>query len=375
MLLTLFILSGAVLGYTLCLYPAMAWWLARTKGKPPRVSADDDTLPRISVIIPVYNEERILSRKVENCLESDYPADRVEFVFALDGCTDGSESALSVFKDSRIQVRVFRENRGKVAVLNDVIPALGGDIVVLSDASGMVNPGGLRALIRPFADPDVGGVAGVYRVHRDDRSELDSAEHSYHGFEMKLRSWEGLIRTTLSGTGSLFAFRKFDYEPFPEGLFNEDYYLPARLAIRGKRVVYTPEAQLSDHVSTQLPVVFRRRVRIAYGNWQQIRYLPELLNPSRGYLFWVFVSHKLLRMLMPFVMILFVLSGAALGPIIFRVVVAAAVALAVAGGLGLLLDRYFRNFNPLSVIALIMLNFLAVFVGTGKFLAGRKTKW
>lgn len=372
---TMFILSGAVLAYTLCLYPAIVWWLARTRGKPPRLSGDDETLPRISVIIPVFNEERILPRKVANCLECDYPADRVEFVFALDGCSDGSEAALTAFKDSRIRVRAFRENRGKVAVLNDVIPMLNGDIIVISDASGMVNPSGLRALVRPFADPDVGGMAGVYRVQRDDRTELDSAEHSYHGFEMKLRSWEGLIRTTLSGTGSLFAFRKVDFEPFPDGLFNEDYYLPARIAIRGKRVLYTPEAQLSDHVSTQWRVVFRRRVRIAYGNWQQIRYLPELLDPSRGYLFWVFVSHKLLRMLMPFVMILFVLSGAALGPVIFRVVMAGAVALALAGGLGLLLDRYFRNFNPLSVIALIMINILAVFVGTGKFLAGRKTKW
>ena len=374
-MLAIFLISGAVLGYTLCLYPAMIRALARWRGRPWKQAGPGAALPSVSMVIPVFNEEKILGAKIANCLALDYPADRIEFIFALDGCTDASEAVVAAAGDPRIRLRSFAANRGKVAVLNDAIPAARGDLVVISDASGMVNPGGLRELVAPFADPEVGGAAGVYRVSREDRSQLDSAEHSYHGFEMKLRGWEGLFRTTLSGTGSLFAFRKAEFEPFPEGLINEDYVQPARLALRGRRVLYIPGAQLTDRLSTRPAAVFRRRVRIAYGNWQQIRYLRELLNPARGYLFWVFVSHKLLRMLLPFVLILFLVSSTVLGPWVAWPVGVGAAALVLAGAAGLWLDRHFRNFNPLSVVALIFINFVAVFVGTGKYIAGRKAAW
>ncbi|HOW96593.1 MAG TPA: glycosyltransferase family 2 protein [Kiritimatiellia bacterium] len=374
-MLAIFLISGFVLGYTLCLYPVMIGALARWRGRPWMTIGPGAALPPVSMVIPVFNEERILGEKIANCLALDYPADRIEFIFALDGCTDASESVVAAVGDPRIRCRSFPVNRGKVAVLNDAIPAARGALVVISDASGMVNPGGLRELVAPFADPEVGGAAGVYRVSRADRSQLDSAEHSYHGFEMKLRGWEGLFRTTLSGTGSLFAFRKAEFEPFPAGLINEDYVQPARLALRGRRVLYIPGAQLVDRLSTRPAAVFRRRVRIAYGNWQQIRYLRGLLNPARGYLFWVFVSHKLLRMLLPFVLVLFLASSAVLGPWVAWSVGLGAAGLVLAGAAGLWLDRHFRNFNPLSVVALVFINIVAVFVGTGKYIAGRKAAW
>ncbi|MBU1693499.1 MAG: glycosyltransferase family 2 protein [Verrucomicrobia bacterium] len=374
-MLALFIICGFVLGYTLGLYPLAMWALARWRGRPWRVPAPGAALPSISMIIPVYNEEKILREKIENCLRLDYPADRIEFIFALDGCTDSSEAIVTGGADPRVRLQAFAANRGKVAILNDVIPGVRSELIVISDASGMINPAGLRELVAPFADPEVGGAAGVYRVSREDRSQLDSAEHSYHGFEMKLRGWEGLVRTTLSGTGSLFAFRQAEFEPFPAGLINEDYVLSSRLALRGRRVVYVPGAQLVDRLSTRPAAVFRRRVRIAYGNWQQIRYLRELLNPARGFLFWVFVSHKLLRMLLPFVLVAFLVSSMALGSTVAWLMGAGALLLVAAGALGLLLDRFFRNFNPLSVVALVFINFVAVFVGTGKYIAGRKAAW
>lgn len=372
--MAILLLCGGAIVYTLAVFPLAIWALARWRSRPPKASTSSEP-PFISVIIPVFNEAGILMEKLENCLALDYPADRIEFVFALDGCTDGSETVFAAVRDPRVRARLFPVNRGKVAVLNDIVPEARGEIVALSDASGMINPAGLREVASLFADPEVGGVSGIYQVRRDSGTELDSAEHSYLGLEMKLRYWEGLYRTSLSGTGSLFAFRKADFQPFPAGLINDDFVLPASLALRGRRIVYAPGARVLDRLSTPLRAVFRRRVRIAYGNWQQLGPLRGLLNPARGYLFWVFLSHKLMRTWLPFIVMLFLASSAVFGAAVFAGVMGAFLLLLLAGALGLWLDRHFSRWNPLGLLALIFINFAAVFVGTAKFIAGRRTAW
>lgn len=358
--------------YAFVLYPALLFVLSR---RPRPTAARDDHLPPVSVLVPVYNEEATVEAKLQNCLELDYPADRLEIVFASDGSTDRTASILRSRADPRVRVIECPQNRGKTAVLAETIPQLKGEVVVLTDATGMLNAAAIRKMVRHFADPEVGGVCGFYRILREGRTRLDSAESSYHGVEMLLRFWEGRIRTTLSGTGALCAIRKADYRPLPPHIINEDYVLTSRIALSGKRVVYDPAAQIADRLSTSPAHVFRRRVRIAYGNWQQVVHLKALLNPARGYLSWIFYSHKLLRMLMPLVLILLVASSLGLPQAVWAPVVAGLGALAVLGLAGLVLDRVMKDANPLSVVVLVFLNFAAVIVGTFKYLAGRPVKW
>ena len=373
MLAALWWTSLGLLVYVFALYPSLIFLLSRVRARsrpdPP------DPLPFVTVLIPVYNEEEVVEEKLANTLALDYPADRLEILFASDGSTDRSVARLRARSDSRVTVIDYPGNRGKVAVLNETVPHTKGDILLLTDASGMLTPETLQAVVRHFPDPDVGCVCGIYHIFQEGRTRLDSAEHSYLRFEMLLRMWEGRFRTTLSGTGALCAIRKSDYQPLPEGAINEDYILPARIALSGKRVLYEPDAHIYDRISTSVAEVFRRRIRIAYGNWQQLGYLKALLHPSHPYLAWVYVSHKLLRMALPYLLIGLWMSSYGIDPRLFWVSSAGLVMLLVGGLAGLGLDRWFKAYNPLSVIALIFLNGAAVFVGTAKFLSGRPAEW
>lgn len=372
MMKIVFSLCLFLVGYAFALYPALLFLLSR-RAKP--TAKKDDYLPAVSVLVPVFNEERTVEAKLGNCLELDYPADRLEIVFASDGSTDRTASILKENADPRIRVIEYPRNRGKASVLNETIPQLKGEVVILTDATGLLNAAAVKNLARHFADPEVGCVCGFYRIIREGRTRMDSAESSYHGVEMLLRLWEGQIRSTLSGTGALCALRRADHQPLPPDVINEDYVLPARIALAGKRVVYDPEARIADRISTSPAHVFRRRVRIAYGNWQQVAHLKGLLNPARGYLSWVFYSHKLLRMLMPFVLLLLLASSFALPPAVWIPVIAGLGALVTLGLGGLVLDRVMKDANPLSVVVLVFFNFAAVLVGTFKYLAGRTVKW
>ena len=174
---------------------------------------------------------------------------------------------------------------------------------MLSDASGILQSSVLHVIGSLFHDPNVGCVGGIYHIFKEGRTHVDSGESSYHGFEMMLRLWEGMVWSTLSGTGALCAIRRTDYEPLPPSIINEDYIIPSRIALQGNRVVYDTRVHVFDRIFTSLGDVYRRRVRIAYGNWQQLRYLTPLLNPCSGYLAWVFYSHKVLRMALPFLLV------------------------------------------------------------------------
>ena len=372
--LALVVLAGAagLIAYTLAVYPCLIYALARL-GRP--VQEDPDHLPTISVLVPVYNEEKVLPEKLQNCLELDYPADRLQIAFASDGSSDRSAELLRACRDPRVTVFDYAVNRGKAAVLNDTIPRLTGQIVVLSDASGILQPTVLRTIGPLFADPQVGCVGGIYHIFKQGRTHVDAAESSYNGFEMQLRLWEGMAWSALSGTGALCAIRRADYQPLPDRVINDDFLIPSRIALQGKRVIYDQRVHVFDRIFTSLGDVYRRRVRIAYGNWQQLAHLRPLLNPLRGYLAWVFYSHKLLRTALPFLLVALVITSYALSPWLCLGLVTALAGLLVMGLAGLVLDRHIQGYNPLGLVSLVFFNCMAVFIGTFKYLIGSTVRW
>ena len=372
MLTIVFWICVVLLIYTFWVYPLWIYVLSRFE-KPVRKCDSDWRM--VSILIPMFNEAHVVQEKLQNCLEIDYPSDRLQIAFASDGSTDGTMEVLQKCDDPRVTLFDYPENRGKTATLNESIPRLKGDLVLLTDASGMLNSDVIKSMAPHFTDKEVGCVCGIYHIIKQGRSRMDSAENSYHGFEMQLRLWESRVRTTLSGTGALCMLRKNDYEPLPDGVINEDYILPARMALKGKRVIYDTGAHIYDRISTSISTVFRRRVRIAYGNWQQIKYLTPLLNPMRCYLFWVFLSHKLLRMMFPFLLLALFVSSYALSSTLFTILLTGTGLMMIGSLAALALDRFFREHNPLSFVALIFFNCVAVFWGTARFFTGLKVKW
>ncbi|MBI2317543.1 MAG: glycosyltransferase [Betaproteobacteria bacterium] len=155
-----FWIALGVLGYGLIGYALLVALLARWR---PRPVARADIEPTVTLIIPAYNEAGVIAAKIENSLALDYPREKLEILVASDGSTDGTEVEAARYGDRGVQVIAFPVRRGKLHVLNDVAPKAASEIVVFSDASGMLGPPALRRLVRSFADPDVRCVSGRYR--------------------------------------------------------------------------------------------------------------------------------------------------------------------------------------------------------------------
>ena len=354
----LFWTSVFLVVYPYFVYPALLALLRRVAPRPPRKAAIE---PTVSLLVAAFNEEDVIAAKIENSFALDYPAERLEIVIASDGSSDTTNAIAARYADGhRVRLVAFPVNRGKLASMNDVIPELTGEIVVLTDAASMLTPASIRVLVANFADPAVGAVSGAYLVRNPARAALGTQEDFYWRFETSLKAAEADLSSTLGAHGALYAIRRALY-PFPEsGVINDDFVIPLRIVARGYRAVYEPGAVAVEEAHEMEG--FRRRVRITSGNIQQLRELPRLLMPPRPLPLFFFVSHKAMRLLVPPAMMACLLAnlfllGSPLYVILF-VAQLAFYALALSGAAFALRPRllrlpyYFSMVNAALIVAL-----------------------
>src|SRR5580700_2756037 len=253
--------------------------------------------PYLSLLIPARNEARVIERKIRNSLALDYPSDRIEIVIVSDGSTDETVAIARRFQHGgRVRLVAFPKNRGKMAVLNAVVPELRGDIVVFSDASAVLAPDSVRRLVENFADASVGAASGLYQVVRPAEVSIGASENFYWKYETFLKTRESQLASTLGGHGQLHAIRKELYPFPPPETINDDYVIPLSVLARGFRAVYEPSALVWEEAREMTG--FARRIRIMTGNLQQLRNLP--LQPLPLFFF---LSHKVVRLVAPFTML------------------------------------------------------------------------
>jgi poly-beta-1,6-N-acetyl-D-glucosamine synthase len=253
------------------------------------------TRPFVSLLIPAYNEARVIGRKIGNSLALEYPPDRMEIVVVSDGSTDRTlDIARSI---DGVRVLAFPEHRGKVAALNAAVPQLRGEIVVFSDASALLAPDSVRRLVENFGDPSVGAASGRYKVIQPGDVNNGVSEHFYWKYEAFLKVQESRLASTLGAHGHLYAIRKELYPFPPPETINDDYVIPLSVLARGFRAVYEPAAVVYEEAREMMG--FSRRIRVMAGNLQQLQHLRLLLRPLQPLPLLFFVSHKVGRLLAP----------------------------------------------------------------------------
>ena len=264
--------------------------------------------PFVSVIIPAYNESRVIEAKLRNIASWDYPTDRLEVIVASDGSTDSTVDLARSFRSAvRIRVLAFAQNRGKMFVLNDAVREAAGEILLFSDAAAMLQPDSLRHMVSNFADPKVGAACGVYRLQRASEAQLGVQEDLYWKYETSLKALESQLSSTIGAHGAIFASRKCLYPFVSPDIINDDLVIPVRVLASGHRVIYETQASAFEEATEMTG--FQRRVRIMAGNLQQIKEIKGLLWPPQVLPFVFFFSRKVLRSFVPVLLIVLAVSN------------------------------------------------------------------
>ncbi|HSS39705.1 MAG TPA: glycosyltransferase, partial [Polyangia bacterium] len=288
----------ALLVYTYLGYPVAIGLLARLRRR--RVVAASGPLPSVSVCLPVYNGAAYLRAKIASLLAQDYPGS-IEILVYCDGCSDDTEAvarALAAEPAAAGRIRVFAsaQRSGKPTGLNTLAPAARGELLLLNDVRQPLSPNAIRALATALQDPTVGCATGNLVLIGNAGSGV------YWRYENWIRRQESAFRGVVGMTGPIGMIRRVDLGPLPADLILDDVWVPIRLALGGRRTVLVPEAQAQDAAFADTRE-FQRKVRTLAGNYQIFARMPALLMPFRNPIWFETFSHKLLRLLAPWLLV------------------------------------------------------------------------
>jgi len=280
--------SLAALAWTHLGYPVAVAALARVRPRPPRRA---DILPSVTLIVPAHNEEDVIERKLENVLALDYPPEQLDVVVTSDASTDATHAIVARFADRGVRL-IECERGGKVAAQDRAVRETAGEIVAFGDANVEWEPGALRELVAPFADPAVGMACGHVRLVNP--SGGTNQEGVYWRYEMWLRARESLVHSMTGSNGAIYAVRREAYREV-DPRFGHDLSFPYLMVQNGYRAVYEPRAHATENMTTDIEDEFRRKVRMFEHAWLML-FRGRMFRLRVGPVYWVeLVSHRLLR--------------------------------------------------------------------------------
>jgi len=310
----LFWLSVGLISYTFFGYPFLLLILSILFGKPIHKKR---IVPFVSIIISVCNEEKIIETKIKNCLELDYPKDKLEVIIGSDGSSDTTNEIVGKYVSRGIKFYKWAKKRGKPGVLNDLVSQANGEIIVFTDTRQIFQKDVLKELTENFSDENVGCVNGELILDNKEKNSMGGGVGLYWKYEKFLRRKESQIGSTIGATGAIYAIRKRLYIPPPSDTILDDVFIPMRIVDQGYRAIFEPKARAYDEISQDFKEEFARKVRTLCGNWQIFVKLKHMFNPFKSRVAFQFFSHKLLRVLVPYFLIVIFIANLCLLDITF----------------------------------------------------------
>ena len=260
---------------------------------------DASHLPSVAIIIAAFNEQEVIEAKLRNTALLHYQAGQFEVLLGLDAPTDASAERARSVSIPGLRIFEFPLRRGKLEVLRDLVQRTEADVLVFTDANTILDCECLHKLVRHFSDPRVGAVSGEEMRFG---GEGCSGESLYWRYESAVKLLENRLNCLLGANGSIYAVRRELFKPSAASLV-EDLQVPLQIRFDGYRVVYDPEAIALEDIVPSVEGQFQRRARIGAGAYQTLFQNPGYLNPLKGAPAFAFFSHRLLRLLAPFLLL------------------------------------------------------------------------
>ena len=312
-LIVMTLISGLLVIYHHLVYPLILRWMHKQKienNKNPSnriysTTNEDVILPSITIVIPAYNEHRWIADKIRNLAIVDYPANLLKIIIACDGCTDDTGAiAIQTSLEAEcahlsIKICEFNKNRGKVAVINEIMQDINSNLVALSDVSALISVDAFQIAAKHFTNPEIGVLTGHYQL----LNPGSVGEAAYWNYQSNIKASESSLGSTMGAHGAFYIFRKKLFSPLKPDTINDDFVLPMKIVAAGYRAEYEASIMALELEQADNNMDHQRRRRIAAGNLQQLLRLKNLMLPRYGSIAFIFFSGKALRVLMPFLMI------------------------------------------------------------------------
>lgn len=362
---------GASLCVILALHPFVLYPLSlllAPRRTTPRVSLPRDSRPSVAVCMSAFNEEKVIVAKVESLLAMAAEYGPATIHIYVDGAEDRTVELLTPYAD-RVDLVVSAERRGKTAGLNILVRRSGGALLAFTDANVVTPVDGLVRLAEAFEDPSVGCATARLSYSNPNETGMSFAGALYWRVEEAIKRLESETVGVLGVDGAFFMMAREAYEPAPDHLI-DDLYVSLCVLAQSLRVVSVDEVEVFERNATRATEEFRRKARISCQAFNVHRFLWPRLQRMPALMLYGYVSHRLLKWLMPFTLALAgIFAVAALGQWLGWITTLLMVGVA-AGGLGLAAAA---GLKPARLLLSVAMSFAGVGLGVLQSYGGRST--
>jgi len=304
--------SVILLLHSYLFYPILLEILSPRKKTQNNVFSKNDELPTVSILLAVHNEEKVIEEKIRSTVDTSYPIHKIEWLIGSDQSTDQTENIIHRYSQQMPVIRLLRfEGRtGKVDIINQLAQRANGDILILTDANVFFGKETIYELVKHYKELSVALVAGNILNPSLKADGISKQESAYVFMENRIKYKEGILWGAIMGAfGGCYSLRRNFFKPTPSHFIVDDFFITLSVLEQGGKAICELSATCYEDVSNKMSEEFRRKTRIATGNFQNFRHFLKLLSPRKGGLAFAYWSHKVLRWLGPFFIILAYLSS------------------------------------------------------------------
>jgi len=299
--------------YSYLIYPFICLLLAARKKQNENCYTETDSLPGISIVMAVFNEQKVIQEKLESVFKTSYPLDKIEFLIGSDNSTDKTNDIIAEYARQYPQIKFtnFTQRQGKSNILNRLVPTAQHDVLIFTDANVMFSENLLFQLAKHFKNPEIGQV-GANIINRGVQKDgISFQEKAYIQRETLIKYQEGVIwGASMGAFGACYALRKNLFRIIPPNFLMEDFFISMNVFEHQLKAITELDAIAYEDVSNEIKEEFKRKVRISAGNFQNLSVYKHFLLELYEQPGFSLLSHKVIRWFGPVLIITLLVSSA-----------------------------------------------------------------
>ncbi len=285
-------------------------WLMKQKARKVAYVKNDyasvNEWPAVTIVFSVYNEEKVIRRKLESILNSDYPKEKLHMLIGSDHSSDATNAIIREYASSNPQITLIEKTgrSGKLKIINELVDLTKTDHLIFTDANVFFEPITIKALVYNLLKKNAQMVCGNIKKFSPHNEGISAQEINYMNFENQLKFHESQVYGLVVGVeGGCYAIKKESFVKVPDGFLMDDFFITLDVISKKGKVLFEPDALCYEDVNDAPMIEFKRKVRISLGNFRNLYYYQNLLFPLHKGFGFAFLSHKVLRWLTPFALL------------------------------------------------------------------------
>lgn len=304
----LFFFSTCAILHTYILYPLLLYIFSKNKVNLNNDQFQpNDNLPEIAIICAAYNEAGVIARKIESTFNTSYPLDKITFFIGTDACTDNTVALIKTLQGKYPSLKLieFNERTGKINIINTLCTLAQSPIFIMTDANVYFKESTFYELVKHFKDPSIKMVCGNIIKRPLNNETITKNELGYFNFENFLKAAESRLWSIVIGAeGGCYAISKDAFTKVPTNFTVDDFFITCNVLLHKLKIIFEEKALAYEDIAADTEGEYRRKTRIATGNFQNLIYFKSLLKNPFSKIGFAYISHKVLRWLTPFFFLL-----------------------------------------------------------------------